>query len=280
MLLGALDGDSHDSVHVKSSIDFLAFQNIACLPDREFSPLFLFGNHVAEHLLKLHAHFFESLSGEHLDPRARSFLDINLDFLVLKLARQKLFARAVADSLVLIRDGFFLIGHADLRNVLASDRSRIGLPCIRLRGAVTSGFSQRKSGKKLDQTVVDSLVNLVLDFLRFFRLDQANRTVGEIAHHALDIAADIADLGVFGRLDFYERRLRERGKPSGDFRLADTGRADHEDIFRHDLLALGGGKERATVAVSEGNRNGALGLVLTDNVAVKLGDNFFRCKSR
>ena len=63
----------------------------------------------------------------------------------------------------------------------------------------------------------------------------------QVADHALDVAAVVADLGVLGRLDLDERGAGELGQPAGDLGLADAGRADHEDVLgRHFLPQLVG----------------------------------------
>ena len=72
---------------------------------------------------------------------------------------------------------------------------------------------------------------------RHLRLDHADAELGQVADHRLDVAADVADLGVLGGLDLQERRLRELGEPAGDLRLPDPGGADHDDVLRRDLVA-------------------------------------------
>jgi hypothetical protein len=66
---------------------------------------------------------------------------------------------------------------------------------------------------------------------------EADADLDEIAHDLLDVAAHIADLGEFGRLDLDEGRAGELGEATGDLRLADAGRADHQDVLGHDLVA-------------------------------------------
>jgi hypothetical protein len=48
-----------------------------------------------------------------------------------------------------------------------------------------------------------------------------DRDLDQIAHDLLDVAADIADLGEFGRLDLEERRAGELGQPARDLGLAE-----------------------------------------------------------
>ena len=106
-----------------------------------------------------------------------------------------------------------------------------------------------------------------------------DRDLDEIARDLLDVAADIADLGEFCRLDLEERRLRQPGQATGDLGLAAAGRADHQDVLRRYLLAQLGGQLLAPPAIAQGDRHGALGVVLADDKAVELGNNFARAES-
>ena len=96
----------------------------------------------------------------------------------------------------------------------------------------------------------------------------------EIADDLLDVAADIADLGEFGRLDLDEGRAGEPRQAARDLGLADAGRPDHQDVLRHDFLAHGAFQLLAAPAVAQGDRDGALGVVLADDVAVEFGNDF------
>ncbi len=73
--------------------------------------------------------------------------------------------------------------------------------------------------------------------LRFSSFTMRNRGLDEIADDLLDIAADIADLGEFRRLDFEKRRAGELGQAAGNLGLAAAGRPDHQNVLRQHLLA-------------------------------------------
>ncbi|KAJ0343644.1 hypothetical protein COL154_014076, partial [Colletotrichum chrysophilum] len=103
---------------------------------------------------------------------------------------------------------------------------------------------------------------------------QADGDLDEVAHDLLDVAADIADLGELGRLDLDEGRTGQFGEPPRDFRLADAGRTDHQDVFRHHLVAQVFGQLLAAPAVPERDRDGALGVLLADDEPVQLRDDF------
>ena len=57
--------------------------------------------------------------------------------------------------------------------------------------------------------VVDALVGEVLDLGLPLVPDHVDRALDEVAHHRLDVAPDVADLGELRRLDLDERRARE-----------------------------------------------------------------------
>src|SRR5690606_8317207 len=95
----------------------------------------------------------------------------------------------------------------------------------------------------------------------------------EVAHDAVHVTADITDFGELGRLDLEERRAGELGEPPRDFRLADAGRPDHQDVLRLDLFFQVAGELLPAPAVSEGDGDSALGVVLADDVAVEFGND-------
>jgi hypothetical protein len=76
-----------------------------------------------------------------------------------------------------------------------------------------------------------------LDGGTLFVFDQLDRHLGQIAHHRVDVASDVADLGELAGLDLDERRSDELGQPPGDLGLADAGRADEDDVLGCDLVA-------------------------------------------
>ncbi len=106
-----------------------------------------------------------------------------------------------------------------------------------------------------------------------------HRDLDQVADDLLDVATDIADFGELGRLDLEERRLRQISQTSRDLRLADAGRADHEDVFRQHLLAHAVVELLATPAVAQRDRDRPLGVILADDVAVQLGNDFARGKA-
>ena len=101
-------------------------------------------------------------------------------------------------------------------------------------------------------------------------LDHLHGIFHEVADHRFDIAPYVADLGEFRRFHFHERRVDEVGKTPGDFRLADAGRANHQNVFRRDLLRQIFGQLAAPEAVPQGDGHGAFCLFLPDDITVEI----------
>src|SRR2546427_728679 len=107
-------------------------------------------------------------------------------------------------------------------------------------------------------------------------LDHVHRQLGEVADHRFHVASHVADLGVLGGLDLQEGRLGELREPAGHLGLPDAGRADHDDVLRRHLVAQVGRQVLPPPAVAQRDRYGALGPLLSDDVAVELGDDLCR----
>ena len=84
------------------------------------------------------------------------------------------------------------------------------------------------------------------------------------------------DLRELRRLDLDERRLDESRQTTRDLGLADARRADHQDVFRYDIVLHGDVKLSAAPAVSERDGDGSLRFLLPDDVAVKLLNDLAR----
>jgi hypothetical protein len=64
----------------------------------------------------------------------------------------------------------------------------------------------------VEQAILRKLLRPLLHAGRHLRLDHVHRQLGQVSDHRLDVAPDVADLGVLGGFDFQERRLRELGQ--------------------------------------------------------------------
>ena len=125
-----------------------------------------------------------------------------------------------------------------------------------------------------DQSIDHPLLGIELRLGRhLFPLGVAHQTepnFEQVADDLIHIAADIANLGKFGRLDLDERRAGELGQAPRDLGLADAGRADHQDVLGQHLLAHLAFELLAAPTVAQGNGHSALGVALADDVAVEL----------
>ena len=96
----------------------------------------------------------------------------------------------------------------------------------------------------------------------------------QVADDAVHVAANVADFGEFGRLDFDEWRFGEFCQAARDFGFADAGRANHQDVFRRDFAAHRLGDLPTTPAAAQGVGNGAFCRFLADDVAVEFFHDF------
>lgn len=117
-------------------------------------------------------------------------------------------------------------------------------------------------------------MSLRLHFGAPFLPHEADADLHEIAHDLLHVAAHIADLREFRGLHLDEGRAGELGETTGNLRLADAGRTDHQDILGHDLVAQLVVELLAAPAVAQRNGNRALRVLLSDDVAVELRHDF------
>ena len=101
-----------------------------------------------------------------------------------------------------------------------------------------------------------------------------NSGINKIADDLLDIAAHIADLRKLRRLDLYEGCAGQLGEAAGNLGFADTCRADHQDILRINLIAQIIRQLLAPPARAQRHGDCALGIGLTNDEAVQLGDDF------
>ena len=130
--------------------------------------------------------------------------------------------------------------------------------------------------QRVEHALLGGELGLGRDLLAQPLAGHADGDLHEIADDLLDIAADIADLGEFGRLDLEEGRLGQLARRRAISVLPTPVGPDHQDVLGQHLLAQLLGQLLAAPAVAQRDGDGALGLVLADDVAVELGDDLAR----
>ena len=143
-----------------------------------------------------------------------------------------------------------------------------------LRKTVAGRRARRLADQRFKHALLGIDVGARLDVLAHLVADQADRHLDQIADDLLDVAADIADFGEFGRLDLDEGRAGEPCQAARDLGLADAGRPDHQDVLRHHLFAHVADELLAAPAVAQCDGHGALGVLLADDVAVEFRNDF------
>ena len=127
--------------------------------------------------------------------------------------------------------------------------------------------------RRSSKSFLDAGLGLGGHAFAFAGSDEGDSGLDEVADHAFDVAADVADLGELGGFDLDEGSADEAGQAAGDLGLADAGGADHEDVLGHDLGAQLGRKLLSAPAVTDGDGDSAFGGILSHDIAVELGDD-------
>jgi hypothetical protein len=140
--------------------------------------------------------------------------------------------------------------------------------------------ARRRRQQHVQQALLGVLARARPHALALLLAQHRDRRLGEVAHHRVDVAADVADLGELRGLDLHERRARQLRQPARDLRLAHAGGADEHDVLGRDLVAHGRRHLLAAPAVAQRHGDGALGRALPDDVAVELLDDGARGEVR
>ncbi len=251
-LLGALDGRAGDLVHVNELVFFFLDEVVEGFGDGHFALLFLLAEEAGEHVLDIDVHLLDALAGDDFKGGHGALADFDFDQALVELGFAELGAEFVTGA--------------------------IGGVCGDRNGRGAGGIADRCNGR--EQQVEDALFGGLLgalgDFVELFLADHINGGFDQVAHHGLDIAADVADFGVLGGFDLRKRTAGQAREAAGDFRFADAGGADHQDVFGEDFFGHFGSELLAADTVAQSNGDGALGGGLADNVFVELDDDLAR----
>ena len=155
--------------------------------------------------------------------------------------------------------------------------SRVRCVCSRCCSGVGFGgvWSGRRRWRKqqVEDALFGGLLGSIGDFVELFFAHHVDGSFDKVADHRFDIAADVADFGVFRGFDFDEWAAGQTREAAGDFGFADAGWADHQNIFGKNVFSDFGRKLLATHAIAQGDCDGTFGGVLADDVFVELGDD-------
>ncbi len=242
-----------DAVHVDEAIGLLVDEHVARVGDRHELLALARWCKLREEVGERDADLLEAGAGEPLERGLEGLLHLDLDHRVLERCGRETPPEPPAPFAAPSCLG------SGLRSVRC--RSILGFAG---RSLPLIGFVQR-----LEQTSVGKPAGSRLDFGDTVLVQLGDGLLEEVADDGLDIAADVADLGELRRLHLDEGRLGETRNAPRDLRLADAGRADHEDVLGQHLVAHVVAEHPPPDAVAQRDRDGSLRLVLADDVFVK-----------
>jgi hypothetical protein len=215
------------------------------------------------HVLEVDAHLLDSLRGEHLEAGEGLLLDLHLHLPRVEAAGAQLLAQLVA------RLGAGLAAGGD-RGVLGAAGA------VAAEAEAGTAVGGRRRQQQLQQPLLGALCRAGAHRLALLLLDHRHRHLDEVAHHRLDVAADVAHFGELARLHLDEGGAGELGEAAGDLRLADAGGADHQDVLGVDLVGHRRVEALAAPAIAQRDRHRLLCRLLADDVTVELGDDLAR----
>ncbi len=131
----------------------------------------------------------------------------------------------------------------------------------------------RRRQQDVEHPLFGRIVGFGLDAQHRLFAGQLDRDIGQLANDRIDVAAHVANFGELGRLDLDEWRVGELRQAAGDLGLADTGRADHQDVLRRDLGADRFRRLLAAPAIAQRDGDRFLGGGLADDMAIEFGDD-------
>ena len=260
-LLDALDGDARHAVHVDQLALFFLHEELERLGHLHAALARAPLDDARQHVLDVDVDLLDRRAGDDLERRKRALAHLELDRSLIEPAVAKLLAEFLARLVPRV-----LRRH--VRHELDVARRHRRLLGLERRA--------RRRQQQIEQPLFGVLLGLAVHFLEPLFAHHVDRQLDEIAHHRLDVAADVADLGELRRLDLDERRLREPREPPRDLGLADARRPDHQNVLRDDVFGHLGRELLPAHAVAQRDRHRPLGVLLADDVLVELDDNLTR----
>ncbi len=134
----------------------------------------------------------------------------------------------------------------------------------------------RSREEQIEQALFGGLLGALGHFIELLFAHHVDRSFDEIAHHGLNIAADVTHFGVLRSFHFDEGAAGQAGEASRNFRLAHTRRPDHQNILGKDVFGELGSELLAANAIAKRDGDRFLGCVLAHDIFIELDDNFAR----
>ena len=233
-ILHEADGLAHDLLFVQQLVGFLGDEDVVRFLHRHAARLGLATKGLAQHVRQVH---HANAGTGHAGQLEAGHLRLGADL-----------------------DLDFLVIKVTLAQLLAE--------------AVTGGRAGAAANEGIEHPLFRQHMGLGLHFLAAQLAHQRDAGLHKVADDLFHITADIADLGELGGFHLDERRIGETCQAAGNLGLADARGSDHENVLRQNLLAHRAFQLLAAPAVAQGNGHGALGILLPDDIAVELGDDF------
>ena len=114
-------------------------------------------------------------------------------------------------------------------------------------------------------------------FLMFLP-DHPHSVLRQVADDTLHITADITDFRKFCCFHFYEGSIDKLCETPCDLGLSDACRADHQDIFRNDLVTKAFFYPAAAIAVPERDGNSLFCFILANDKTIQLVNDLSWCQ--
>ena len=213
-LLDAVDGDTGDLVHVSQAILFLLDQIVERFGHAHLALLFLLAEHAGKHVLHVDVHLLHALIRDDFKRRHGALADFDFDIeALIELAPfAKLGAKLVASA----------------QGLFAALRFRAG------RRVQRNG---RRRKEQIEEAILGRLLGALGHFVEFLFAHHVDGGLNQVADSSIRRRVRRSPTSVyFGGFHLDEGATGEAREAAGNFRLTDTGGADHEDIFRENFL--------------------------------------------
>src|SRR5471032_3094048 len=245
VLLDVLNSLRLDLFVVQQLAGFFVGEHLQRFLDLHLAVRLLAAADVREHGTDLVGHFLHARRPHDVHAWLRPF-NVDLHFLVV----EQTFAQALAERLArAVRAVVLQLGRAETRRRPRAWQQDVQDPVLGAVDRTRTHFAH----------------------LAFTRL--LDRNFDQVTHDAVHITTDVADLGELRCFDLDERRVGEFRQTPRDFRLADAGRSDHQDVLRGDFLAQRFGDLLTPPPVAQRDSYRFFRAALADDVFIEFRDD-------